>query len=67
MNLRKANINYKIDCWVTTCYTCGSEYDFTMKDTILSNEYKYVQCPYCGDWHRVSVTPHRYDTLNNNI
>ncbi len=67
MKLRKVNINYKIDGWVTTCHTCGSEYGFTMKDTILSNGEKYVQCPHCGDWHKVSVTPHRYDPLNKNI
>ena len=67
MKLRKVNINYKVDGWVTTCNTCGSEYDFNMKDTILSNGEKYVQCPNCGDWHKVSVTPHKYNPLNTNI
>jgi hypothetical protein len=38
-----------------------------MKDTILSNGEKYVQCPNCGDWHKVSVTPHKYNPLNTNI
>ena len=69
MQLIKANLDYKPQGWVTTCRTCGSEIQFTMKDTHLhvygqdcKKEY-FVQCPYCGAWIKANVEPIKYDSL----
>ena len=69
MRLIKANIDYKKQGWVTTCRTCGSEIQFTMKDTHLyvygidcKKEY-FIQCPWCGAWIKTNVEPIQYDPL----
>ena len=65
--LRKVNLNYKVDSWVMKCNTCGSDFEFEMIDTHISNDNKYVQCSRCGDWHKITVKPHKYDPSNRNI
>jgi len=73
MQLIRANLNYKPQSWVTICGTCGSEIQFTMKDTHLyvygvdcKREY-YIQCPYCGVWIKTNVKPIIHDPLNKSF
>lgn len=73
MQLIRANLNYKPQSWVTICGTCGSEIQFTMKDTHLyvhgvdcKKEY-YIQCPYCGAWIKTNVKPIIHDPLNKSF
>lgn len=57
MRIIKENKDYKIPSWITTCYVCKSEFEFTLKDTKISFESMehWVQCPVCGRWRRVLV------------